>query len=46
MDADLNFHWLALFQAVARHGVGVMPTLRMATTLALRGLLPQELDAR
>lgn len=30
------------FQAVARHGVGVMPTLRMVTALAMRGLLPPE----
>ena len=38
MQARLNPSGQPYFQAVARHGVGVMPTLRMATTQALRGL--------
>ena len=42
MQARLNPTGQPHFQAVARHGVGVMPTLRMVTALAMRGLLPPE----
>ncbi len=45
LQARLNPTGQPYFQAVARHGVGVMPTLRLATAQALRSLVPQELDA-
>jgi hypothetical protein len=42
MQARLNPTGQPYFQAVARHGVGVMPTLRLITALALRGLVPPD----
>jgi len=41
LQARLNPTGQPYFQAVARHGVGVMPTLRLVTALAMRGLFEQ-----